>query len=250
MENNLERNQSQPNSGQTGSGSNPQGNIGSAGSEGTQSYNNGNEGRQEKGWGENSEGLQESGNFDSKNTGRDLHEDEYEGGQLGTAGSGGLDIPAPSGPSADASQASTGSGNTDVPKVPVPIVEDNYEGGQLGTAGSGGMDIHGSESSLSTDALNSATGNALSDSDTGTTAHDQPSKREHGAGPAQFIPDGSNGTGAKQPKEHTGKDTEMGGATGGTSGLGYGNNEGTGVGNKDGSESGSGGGGSSEGSNG
>lgn len=42
-----------------------------------------------------------------------------------------------------------------------------------------------------------------------------------GAGPVQseFIEDGGHGE-AKQPKEHTGKDTEMGGATGGTSGLG------------------------------
>ncbi len=41
------------------------------------------------------------------------------------------------------------------------------------------------------------------------------------AGPikADLIADGGHGE-AKQSKEHTGKDTEMGGATGGTQGLG------------------------------
>lgn len=40
-----------------------------------------------------------------------------------------------------------------------------------------------------------------------------------GTGPAPSIPDGGKEGEAKQPKEHTGKDTDMGGATGGTSGL-------------------------------
>ncbi len=40
-----------------------------------------------------------------------------------------------------------------------------------------------------------------------------------GTGPAKFIADGGHGE-AKQNKEHTGKDTEMGGATGGAPGLG------------------------------
>ena len=42
-----------------------------------------------------------------------------------------------------------------------------------------------------------------------------------GAGPvgSDLIADGGHGE-AKQPKEHTGKNTEMGGATGGTPGLG------------------------------
>ncbi len=39
-----------------------------------------------------------------------------------------------------------------------------------------------------------------------------------GSQPAPHIADGG-GSEQKQPKEHTGKDTEMGGATGGTSGL-------------------------------
>ena len=40
-----------------------------------------------------------------------------------------------------------------------------------------------------------------------------------GTGPSDNI-DNGGGAEARQPKEHTGKDTEMGGATGGTSGLG------------------------------
>ena len=40
-----------------------------------------------------------------------------------------------------------------------------------------------------------------------------------GTGPSDNFNNGGGGE-AKQPKEHTGKDTEMGGATGGTSGLG------------------------------
>ena len=40
-----------------------------------------------------------------------------------------------------------------------------------------------------------------------------------GTGPAPFINDGGVEGEAKQPKEHTGNMTGMGGATGGTSGL-------------------------------
>jgi hypothetical protein len=50
----------------------------------------------------------------------------------------------------------------------------------------------------------------------------EPNKKEPdvGSGPisSDLINDGGHG-GKKQPKEHTGKQTEMGGATGGTSGL-------------------------------
>jgi hypothetical protein len=224
---------------------NQQGNLGSAGSEGTQAYNNGNEGRDG-----NDRGTEESGAFEAS------HTENYEGGNLGTAGSGGMDIPVtPSSNETNQEGFTSSHGNdteSDIPKVPVPIVKDDYEGGNLGSAGSGTMDINGSESSNSTDALssdskaNTASGNnAGSDTPTATPAN-------HGAGPASFIPDGSDGQGAKQPKEHTGKDTEMGGATGGTPGMGYGNDktglEGEGTGNAGGSESGSGGGGSSAGS--
>lgn len=40
-----------------------------------------------------------------------------------------------------------------------------------------------------------------------------------GAGPVKSVPDGGKEGEAKQPKEHTGKLTDMGGATGGTPGL-------------------------------
>ena len=40
-----------------------------------------------------------------------------------------------------------------------------------------------------------------------------------GTGPAPVIADGGTAGEAKQPKEHTGKLTDMGGATGGTAGL-------------------------------
>jgi hypothetical protein len=40
-----------------------------------------------------------------------------------------------------------------------------------------------------------------------------------GAGPVAHVADGGIEGEAKQPKEHTGKLTEMGGATGGTPGL-------------------------------
>lgn len=40
-----------------------------------------------------------------------------------------------------------------------------------------------------------------------------------GAGPVKSVADGGTEGEAKQPKEHTGKSTHMGGATGGTSGL-------------------------------
>src|SRR5687767_12236535 len=86
MENNKQQNSGggfQSNTAATGTGSNPQGSIGSAGREGTQAYNNGNEGNT----GSN-RGKEESGAFDSENAGG------YEGGKLGTAGSGGMDIPA------------------------------------------------------------------------------------------------------------------------------------------------------------
>lgn len=40
-----------------------------------------------------------------------------------------------------------------------------------------------------------------------------------GAGPVSKVADGGTEGEAKQPKEHTGKTTDMGGATGGTPGL-------------------------------
>jgi hypothetical protein len=40
-----------------------------------------------------------------------------------------------------------------------------------------------------------------------------------GAGPVKSVDDGGKEGEAKQPKERTGKSTNMGGATGGTSGL-------------------------------
>lgn len=40
-----------------------------------------------------------------------------------------------------------------------------------------------------------------------------------GAGPVKSVDDGGKEGEAKQPKEHTGKLTSMGGATGGTPGL-------------------------------
>lgn len=40
-----------------------------------------------------------------------------------------------------------------------------------------------------------------------------------GAGPVEWVNDGGQEGEAKQPKEHTGKLTNMGGATGGTPGL-------------------------------
>ncbi len=40
-----------------------------------------------------------------------------------------------------------------------------------------------------------------------------------GAGPVKNVPDGGVDGETKQPKEHTGKQTEMGGSTGGTTGL-------------------------------
>jgi hypothetical protein len=40
-----------------------------------------------------------------------------------------------------------------------------------------------------------------------------------GAGPVKSVPDGGKEGEAKQPKERTGKLTDMGGATGGTPGL-------------------------------
>lgn len=40
-----------------------------------------------------------------------------------------------------------------------------------------------------------------------------------GSGPAPHVADGGVEGEAKQPKEHTGQLTEMGGATGGTAGL-------------------------------
>jgi len=218
-----------------------QGNIGSAGSEGTEAFNNGNEGKSGA-----DRGNEESGNFDQSGSGN------YEGGNLGTAGSGGKDLKTPGtgGESLgyDRNNHLTNSSN-DEEKVPVPIVKDNYEGGNMGSAGSGGMEMHGSESSLSLDALNPE----KSDDSSGNSNPE--SRNPHGLGspPPPDIADGGDG-GAKQPKEHTGQDTEMGGATGGTEGLGNGNNatglEGQGEGNKDGSGSGSGGGGSSAGSNG
>ena len=54
-------------------------------------------------------------------------------------------------------------------------------------------------------------------------AKNKDSKNPHGLGspPSANIADGGEG-GARQPKEHTGKDSDMGGATGGTSGMGSG----------------------------
>lgn len=40
-----------------------------------------------------------------------------------------------------------------------------------------------------------------------------------GAGPVESVPDGGKEGEAKQPKERTGKSTNMGGATGGTPGV-------------------------------
>lgn len=42
----------------------------------------------------------------------------------------------------------------------------------------------------------------------------------YGSGPSGPIADGGSG-GEKQPKERTGKDSNMGGADGGTAGMGY-----------------------------
>jgi hypothetical protein len=198
------------NSGSTGTSNNSQGSIGSAGSEGTQAYNNGNEGS----LGSN-KGKEESGAF------ADESEGGYEGGNLGTAGSGGMDIPstASSTENEGVSDERVGEGthHSDKDVVPVPVEKDNYEGGNMGTAGSGGMDVHGSGSSLSVD--------ALSDEHTKSEGTEKtPSKNPHGLGspPSGNIADGGHG-GARQPKEHTGKDTEMGGSTGGSTGLGNGN---------------------------
>ena len=47
-----------------------------------------------------------------------------------------------------------------------------------------------------------------------------PSNSTFGSGPSGPIADGG-GDGKKQPKERTGKDSTMGGADGGTSGMGY-----------------------------
>ena len=55
----------------------------------------------------------------------------------------------------------------------------------------------------------------------GTGAQQAAREGDHnvGTGPSRSIPDGGTEGEAKQPKERTGKDSEMGGATGGTSGL-------------------------------
>lgn len=51
-----------------------------------------------------------------------------------------------------------------------------------------------------------------------STASDAKAKNV-GAGPVKSVADGGVEGEAKQPKEHTGKSTDMGGATGGTPGL-------------------------------
>jgi hypothetical protein len=229
----------------SGNKASPQGNIGNAGREGTQAYNNGNEGT------ESNRGKEESGAFDKS------RQDDYEGGNLGTAGSGALEIPSAESihQQKDQQEGSHTPGKeeqSNLPKVPVPVEKEEYEGGNLGMAGSGGMDISGSETSKSVDALSDENTRNKSDEGDKESSNTSTSRNPHGlgTGPAAFIPDGSEG-GAKQPKEHTGKDTEMGGATGGTEGLGTGNSnpgiESEGVGNKEGSESSAGGGGSSAG---
>lgn len=203
--------------------------IGNAGNEGTQAFNNGNE--------VNQNDNQESGAFD-KTT------EKYEGGNLGTAGSGSMEIENDQNKGADANSKDSTSISSNG-KIPVPIVKDQYEGGNMGTSGSGGMDINGSASSLSVD--------ALTEKNPSGTEPLNPSRNPNGLGspPSSPIADGGDG-GAKQPKEHTGKETEMGGSNGGTTGLGNGNNDeglqGSGIGNKGGSESGSGGGASISGS--
>ncbi len=45
-------------------------------------------------------------------------------------------------------------------------------------------------------------------------------KESHGSGPSGHIPDGGASSDKKQPKENTGNDSNMGGAGGGTAGMG------------------------------
>ena len=51
------------------------------------------------------------------------------------------------------------------------------------------------------------------------STHSKGNTENVGTGPAPKIADGGQEGEAKQPKENTGNQTEMGGATGGTSGL-------------------------------
>ena len=56
----------------------------------------------------------------------------------------------------------------------------------------------------------------------GSTKKSNSSNTTFGSGPSGPIADGGgDGDGKKQPKESTGKDSNMGGANGGTAGMGY-----------------------------
>ncbi len=57
----------------------------------------------------------------------------------------------------------------------------------------------------------------LNQSQSGVNSENQQvtKKPDVGAGPVKSVPDGGQEGEAKQPKEHTGKETEMGGSTGG-----------------------------------
>ena len=56
----------------------------------------------------------------------------------------------------------------------------------------------------------------------GITKNSNNSNTTFGSGPSGPIADGGvDGDGKKQPKERTGKDSNMGGADGGTAGMGY-----------------------------
>lgn len=55
---------------------------------------------------------------------------------------------------------------------------------------------------------------------TGAENTPEAKKPNVGSGPVKEVHDGGVKGETKQPKEHTGKDTEMGGATGGTHNMG------------------------------